>query len=284
MRRMLIVGAIATAISLVIVPTVAAITFGEPDENRHPNVGAMLVDFGGDVVPFCSGSLIASDVFLTAAHCIVGVEQIAEEEGVEPKFLVSFDEELGEFPEGEFDIHGFELAAGVTLLPGDPVCDERFGTGGASRPFDIAVILLDADVGGIQPVELPTEGYLSELKAQHALSSQTFAAVGYGAVRDDFTGGFENILNEDVLRLVAMQSALNVQKQWLLLSMNPNTGSGGTCYGDSGGPHFADSIDPNLQVSITITGDAVCKATDLTYRLDTPEARGFLSEFVDLPT
>jgi hypothetical protein len=283
MRRTLIVSAIMTAIGLTIVPTAVAITFGEPDGNRHPNAGAMLVDFGGDVVPFCSGSLIASDVFLTAAHCIVVVEQIAEEEGVEPQYLVSLDAELGEFPSGQFDIHGFELAAGVTLLPGDPVFDERFGTGGHSRPFDIAVILLDADVTGIEPVELPTEGYLSALKAQHELTAPTFAAVGYGSVRDDFTGGFENILTDVVLRRLALQSALNLQKQWLLLSMNPNTGSGGTCYGDSGGPHFIDSIDPNLQVSITITGDAVCKATDLTYRLDTPEAREFLSRFVDLP-
>jgi hypothetical protein len=283
MRRTLIVGAVTMAIGLASVPIATAITFGEPDENRHPNVGAMLADFGGDVVPFCSGSLIASDVFLTAAHCIVGVEQVAEEEGVEPEFLVSFDEELGEFPDGVFDIHGFDLAPGVELISGTPFFDERFGTAGASRPFDIAVILLDMEPG-IQPVDLPTEGFLSGLKAQHDLTSQTFAAVGYGAVRDDFIGGFENILNDAVDRLVATQSALNLQKQWLLLSMNPNTGSGGTCYGDSGGPHFAHSIDPNLQVSITITGDAVCKATDLTYRLDTPEAREFLSEFVDLPT
>ena len=283
MRRTLIVGAVTMAIGLASVPMAMAITFGEPDENRHPNVGAMLADFGGDVVPFCSGSLIASDVFLTAAHCIAGVEQIAEDEGVEPEFLVSFDEELGEFPDGVFDIHGFDLAPGVELISGTPFFDERFGTAGASQPFDIAVILLDTEPG-IQPVDLPTEGFLSGLKAQHDLRSQTFTAVGYGSVRDDFTGGFENILNEEVVRLVATQSALNLQKQWLLLSMNPNTGSGGTCYGDSGGPHFADSIDPNLQVSITITGDAVCKATDLTYRLDTPEAREFLSEFVDLPT
>ncbi|HEX6579315.1 MAG TPA: trypsin-like serine protease [Actinomycetota bacterium] len=283
MRRTLIVGAVTMSIGLASVPMATAITFGEPDEDRHPNAGAMLADFGGDVVPFCSGSLIASDVFLTAAHCIVGVEQIAEEEGVEPEFLVSFDEELGEFPDGVFDIHGFDLASGVELISGTPFFDERFGTAGASQPFDIGVILLDTEPG-IQPVDLPTEGFLSGLKAQHDLRSETFTAVGYGAVRDDFTGGFENILNEEVVRLVATQSALNLQKQWLLLSMNPNTGSGGTCYGDSGGPHFAHGINPNLQVSVTITGDAVCKATDLTYRLDTPEARKFLSEFVDLPT
>ena len=38
--------------------------------------------------------------------------------------------------------------------------------------------------------------------------------------------------------MYALQSALNLEKAWLLLSMNPSTGSGGTCYGDSGGPHF----------------------------------------------
>ncbi len=65
--------------------------------------------------------------------------------------------------------------------------------------------------------------------------------------------------------------------------MNPSTGSGGTCYGDSGGPHFLGGPDSNLIVSITVTGDAPCRATDVTYRLDTESARAFLDDFVDLP-
>jgi hypothetical protein len=283
MRRMFCALALVAAISLVATPPATAITFGEPDGNRHPNVGAMLVSFGGDPVQFCSGSLVASDVFLTAAHCIVGAEQIAAEEEVEPEYFVSFDSELGEFPSGDFDLFEFDLAPGVTLLPGEPFFDERFGTGGAARPFDIGVIVLDTAVTGIEPVDLPTEGYLSELWASGELRSERFAAVGYGTVREDFTGGFGNLLGAEVRRMVALQSAINLQKQWFLLSMNPNTGSGGTCYGDSGGPHFIDSVDPNLQVSLTVTGDAVCKATDLTFRLDTPEAREFLSGFVTLP-
>jgi hypothetical protein len=39
-------------------------------------------------------------------------------------------------------------------------------------------------------------------------------------------------------------------------------------YGDSGGPHFG-GMTSNLLVSLTVTGDAMCRATDLTYRLDT---------------
>jgi hypothetical protein len=36
-------------------------------------------------------------------------------------------------------------------------------------------------------------------------------------------------------------------------------------------------------VSITVTGDAQCRATDKTYRLDTASAREFLGQLVDLP-
>ena len=65
--------------------------------------------------------------------------------------------------------------------------------------------------------------------------------------------------------------------------MNPSTGNGGTCYGDSGGPHFLGGVNSNLVVSTTITGDAPCRSTDKTYRLDTASARNFLDDFVDLP-
>jgi hypothetical protein len=107
-------------------------------------------------------------------------------------------------------------------------------------------------------------------------------AVGYGTVREDKTGG-PHAFFFDVIRRYALQSALNLEKAWLLLSMNPSTGSGGTCYGDSGGPHFLGGVESNLIVPITVTGDAMCRATDKTYRLDTPAARDFLDDFVALP-
>jgi hypothetical protein len=87
----------------------------------------------------------------------------------------------------------------------------------------------------------------------------------------------------DAIRRYALQSFLSLQKSWLTLNMNPSTGSGGTCYGDSGGPHFLGGVTSNLLVSITVTGDAMCRATDKTYRLDTASARAFLDDFVAVP-
>ena len=61
--------------------------------------------------------------------------------------------------------------------------------------------------------------------------------------------------------------------------MNPSKGDAGGCFGDSGGPHFLGGTQSNLIVSITAIGDSVCRATDKTFRLDTPSAREFLSGF-----
>jgi len=66
-------------------------------------------------------------------------------------------------------------------------------------------------------------------------------------------------------------------------AQNPSTGDGGSCYGDSGGPQFLDANGKRTIVSITITGDSVCRATSVTYRLDTASARTFPAGYVSLP-
>jgi len=77
----------------------------------------------------------------------------------------------------------------------------------------------------------------------------------------------------------------STQPTHLQLSQNPATGSGGACYGDSGGPNFlgAGSTETNIIATITIAGDAMCRATNTVLRLDTEEARVFLGQYVTLP-
>src|SRR5262245_30432859 len=48
-----------------------AITYGTPDANTHPEVGALIADhaYSDGTWATCTGTLISATVFLTAAHC-----------------------------------------------------------------------------------------------------------------------------------------------------------------------------------------------------------------------
>jgi hypothetical protein len=243
-----------------------AITFGAPDNGEHPNVGSFVGEFtdpdtgATSLFQLCTGTLIAEDVVLSASHCFVGLPETITE--------VSFtlDEVIDANRDGVVD-------ADVTLLSGTPVTHPLFGRR-ANNTYDIAVFLLDDAVTDVDPAPLATAGMLDRA----GLRNETFTAVGYGTVRSSIRQGPQGFA-VGWRREKADQELLSITKAWITLSMNPSTGNAGTCYGDSGGPHFLDGV----LVSITVTGDAMCKATDKTYRVDTPWAREFLSQFVTLP-
>jgi Trypsin len=261
MKRTLVVLAVTAAV-VALAGTAVAITFGQLDGNRHPNVGALIFeDEDGERGILCSGTLIEPDVFLTASHCTAFLESI----GVAPEDVwVTFDPT-------------FDDAS--PLLPGTYHTNPDFGfsgPGGFSDPHDVAVVVLDAPAAGITPARLPTLNQLDGM----ALKSQRFVAVGYGTVRENKAKGPASLFF-DGQRRFAEQSFNALGKTWLRLSMNPSTGSGGTCFGDSGGPHFIGTSD--VVASLTVTGDRFCRATDVTYRVDTASARAFLEDFVSLP-
>jgi hypothetical protein len=179
---------------------------------------------------------------------------------------------------------GVVAATDVTAFEADPQVQPLGAlvqAVGTSVDVVLAVVLLDV-APGIAPAQLPTEGLLDDLPNE-ALRSATFTAVGYGTVREEKTGGPHGVLPIDGVRRFALQTFRSLQPAWLGLSQQPSTGDAGTCGGDSGGPHFLGDETSNLLVSITVTGDAQCRAADKTYRLDTASARAFVGEFVDLP-
>ena len=137
------------------------------------------------------------------------------------------------------------------------------------------MVVFDKPVKHITPTRLPAAGSLSNLSG-----SQQFTSVGYGAYEVTNGPGGHQFLYNDV-RMVATGTLNAVTPAWLRISMNPATGNGGTCYGDSGGPNFLGTTD--IIAATTITGDAICRSTNVTYRLDTPSAREFLGQFVSLP-
>lgn len=270
LRQALAASAAASTVVLAVVPPAAAIVYGVPDEGRHPAVGSLVYDFDGDGVldQACSGTLISQTVFLTASHCTAFLDAQGVGEG---EAAVTFDDEVG---------------PGMTLHYGTAHTHPDYGysgAGGFSEPHDIAVIVFDDPVG-IQPAQLPEAGLLDDLDAAHQLRSTEFTTVGYGAVRETRKGGPAGILG-NAERRFAVQTPASLTSTWLTLSVNQATGDGGTCSGDSGGPHFlgAGATETDVVASITVFGDTLCKAIDVTYRVDTPAARDFLAGFVDLP-
>ena len=247
MRRLII-----TAIALGVLAWAApadAITNGTADGNGHPNVGGLVAAqaYSDGTWVYCSGTLIAPRVFLTAAHC-----------GEGDRVRVTFDS---------------AYQAGDKVYAGTWHADPLYN-GAQSDPHDIAVVVLDT-TPKITPARLPAAGSLSNLP-----QDQQFTSVGYGAHEVTNSPGGHQYLYDDV-RMVATGTLNSVNPAWLRISMNASTGDGGTCYGDSGGPNFLGSTD--VVAATTITGDAICRATNVDYRLDTPSARDFLDDYVALP-
>ena len=267
-HRSLIATIIVVVLLSVFASPASAIVYGEPDGNDHPFVGSMVLRVPGEgLFQWCSGTLISETVFLTASHCTIGVDEfLAANPGYE--MLVTFDPAISE---------------SGTFFTGTLHTNPNFPGNGASDTGDVAVIVLDQSPG-IAPASLPTAALLDQLKDSHILNNTRFTAVGYGTIRVTNRTGVQGIL-DNLDRNRAEQGFNSLTRAWLTLPMNVSTGNGGTCYGDSGGPHFIhlDGEETTIVASVTVTGDAPCKATDKTYRMDTESARSFLSNFVDLP-
>ena len=249
--RIAIAASAAVVAALAVAAPAAAITYGVPDGEGHPNVGGLVAPepYPDGTWVYCSGTLISPTVFLTAAHCADDGDRVR----------ITFDSayEAGDkVYEGTFEA--------------DPLYNQS-----QSDPHDIAVVVLDKPVKGITPALLPEAGSLSDLSGD-----QLFTSVGYGAYEVTRGPGGREFLYDDV-RMTATGTLNTVTPSWLRISMNPAKGDGGTCYGDSGGPNFLGTT--NVVAAITVTGDTVCQATNVDYRLDTDSARTFLEQYVDLP-
>lgn len=273
--RCLLAAALVAAVAITSV-RVHAIVYGFVDTtNAFGNAGAFIVKApDGRIFPICSGTLIAPDVFLTASHCTIFFEQDLAPAGFTA--AVSFDNPI---PFGDLSSRSTKLV-GVTEVVTNPGFNQAQSDSG-----DIAVLLVDPrQTRGITPAVLPAAGLLDQLAAQNGLKNTVYTAVGYG-LQNRVTGGGTPFFQDrnPVPRMFAFSSFDSLNGGYLRLSMNPATGDGGTCFGDSGGPNFLTVNGTRTLVAITITGDAVCRATNVVYRLDIASSRAFLAPYVQLP-
>jgi hypothetical protein len=256
MRRLAVALSVVAILSLALVPSADAITYGVPDGTAHPSTGALLaqVAYPDGTWALCSGTLISPTVFLTAAHCDDGVTRM------QVTFDTSYDRATGTAYWGTWHA--------------DPLFNQS-----TSDPHDIAVVVFDAPIPGITPARLPAANSLDNLP-----KNQQFTSVGYGAQSVSKGKGGKTFNYADV-RWAGVGTLNTVTKSWLKISQNPSQGNGGTCYGDSGGPNFlgAGSSATDIVAGTTITGDTWCHSTNVDYRMDSASARAFLGQYVTLP-
>lgn len=272
MKRSLLAAVVGTAL-ITVSGTVEAITQGYPDGTGHPNVGFIAIEYiyGPKLYQQCSGTLIAPQVFLTVSECTAGLDiGLNPNNGNIRNLYVGFDncfpnEENQKNPQCD---PWLPLSL-VDKVVTNPVYSQTH----KSEDGNIAVLLLNKP-SYIEPASLPQLGELDRLHAKGGLKGQIFTAVGYGATLI-YQGGGPRTFGGFGVRSYAYSDYNALAPGYLYLSMNPATGDGGTCWGDSGGPNFFDGT--STIAALTVKGDAVCRATNVDYRLDTPAAHTFLS-------
>jgi secreted trypsin-like serine protease len=263
MKRLPIPATVVAVFALSMLPA-SAITNGEPDGDRHPNV-AFIGCETEDGVFGPTGQLIAPTVVLTAGHVTTDFTSRFECSSVFVSFDPTFDPESSK---------RYEVTEIITHPRFNPV----------SLTNDVGVMILKKPVKGITPIQLPTERLLDEMKVAGTIQDQRFVTVGYGSDVDCDPRPCTQVF--EVARRFAEEEFNGVSGDWITFQLNHTaTGQGGFCAGDSGGPHFLGDSNVSVGVTSWATGGIgnTCLTAGQAHRLDTPSVRAFLSRFVGLP-
>jgi secreted trypsin-like serine protease len=266
----------------------SAITGGLPDGDLHPNVGLIAFydgntrDVAGNATRFrCSATLVSPTVVLTAAHCTLGTVG---------KTLVTFETHLADegpspLPGNPTDVDGYEAAqlAAAGYYSGTAHAHPEYSDfTDLDNWNDVGVIVLDAPITDIAPATIAPADYL-DTYAQPVLNKTIFTSVGYGTeVRKPDAGPQKPTpMSYPLIRRYAESPGQKLTPQILQTNgnLNDNRGTGGTCFGDSGGPTFHGEDDKYV-VTVTSYGyTSNCRYLDGLQRVDIPVVQDWLATF-----
>lgn len=264
-------------LAIAIVPA-GAVTDGELDGDGHPHVVLLVMDVGGVPTFRCSATMLTPRVVLTAGHCTNNFPDLDAD--------------------GNFvgDFTGMRVFTESDVENGDnnyPFCNRRDkncvnAESWAAHPLyetapffvhDVGVVILKKP--GFSPGAFGVMPQQDQLDALQPGSDTTFTAVGYGLQRivsNPVKGAIH--LEADRVRMFATPHLIQINVPGftgdfsLLLSNNHSTG--GTCFGDSGGPNFLG--DSNVVAGVTSFGlNGNCAGTGGVFRMDRENVLDFVN-------
>jgi hypothetical protein len=273
MRRgitLLVAAATMLVLPFTASPAGAVIDGTDDTANRFQNVGALQLRSDDEWAIFCSGTLVAENVVLTAAHCVDFFTAEVGEEGLGPDDLrVSFDVAPDE-------TSTYYYAESIVVHP--DWLTAPAGRGNSKHLYlappaeDIALVFLTEDVSGVTPAEVADAGYLDGLD----LTSETFTVVGYGT--DAFVTGsaaspqaitiFDGVRSYRDVSVITTHDAFPDRFVKITQSV---------CFGDSGGPLFHGDV---LVALNSWTFSYRCSGPNLEYRVDAAAAQEFLDTYL----
>jgi hypothetical protein len=258
-----------------------AVTGGEADGNRHPSVGAILF-YSADGRFRCTATLVTPTVLLTAAHCT------ADTVGrtlVDFRSVVALQPPTG-WPVAANPTTGYTQAEieSAGFLSGTAYAHPDYSNFTDLNNWnDVGVIVLDHPVVGITPATVAPRDYL-DAYAQPTLNKTLFTSVGYGTEVRKPESGPQKPTPESypLIRRVAVQPGQKLTNQILQLNgnLNDTRGTGGTCFGDSGGPTFLNGY------VVTVTSYSYtqnCRYLGGYQRVDIEGVQNWLATFGVVP-
>ena len=257
-----------------------AITNGVPDGDNHPYVGLLVFDSApGEPGWRCTGALIAPNVVLTAGHCTDGA--------VAARFWADKDVTYDHYPFPLYPYGGPGSGAVEGTAYTNPKYnspDNPYGGGNGLPAFsyrDVGIVVLDEPITDKGYAVLPSAGQVDTLKNKTAVDF-----VGYG-VQEQIMAypGQPPRARWTGLRIRMYAPSQMVSGEfvhspdYMRLAMNPGGGSGGTCFGDSGGPDLLGGTNTVLAVNSYVT-NVNCSGVGYSARVDVPETLEWINSFM----
>lgn len=264
-RRAIASFVVVAALTAVVASPALAITNGNLDGNGHPYVGLMVAkDADGNPLWRCSGTLMAAQVFLTAGHCTEAPAASAE---------IWFAADMTNAA-----LHGYPFTGEVsgTVYP-HPDYDPN-----AFYYRDMGIVLLNTPVAGPYGAA-PALNSEDAWKTKRGQQKVTFDAVGYG-LQESFPAQSANPSVGLRIRMIAHPKLDQINVPGYVgdfsLVLSNNAKTGGTCFGDSGGPNFLAGT--NVVAAVTSFGkNGNCAGQGGVFRMDRSWSLAFLADAMD---